>query len=103
VYSDSVAFQCDRNINEIKVDTFENKSVQCKQRWLNHVSRMADRAGIAQRYSTGLRAGWSGFRFSAGAGNFSLHLRVQNGSGAHPFSYPMDTRSSFPGGEAAGT
>jgi hypothetical protein len=36
-------------------------------------------------------------RFPAGAGNFSLHHRVQNGSGAHPFSYPMDTRGSFPG------
>jgi hypothetical protein len=30
-------------------------------------------------------------RFSAGAGNFSLHHRVQNGSGAHPASYPMGT------------
>jgi hypothetical protein len=30
-------------------------------------------------------------RFPAGAGNFSLHHRVQNGSGAHPASYPMDT------------
>jgi hypothetical protein len=40
-------------------------------------------------------------RFSAGAGNFSLHHRVQNGSGAHPASYPMSTRGSFPGGEAA--
>jgi hypothetical protein len=26
--------------------------------------------------------------FLAGAGNFSLHHRVQNGSGAHPASYP---------------
>jgi hypothetical protein len=25
------------------------------------------------------------------AGNFSLHHRVQNGSGAHPASYPMGT------------
>jgi hypothetical protein len=31
-------------------------------------------------------------RFPAGAGNFSLHHRVQNGSGAHPASYPMGTR-----------
>jgi hypothetical protein len=29
--------------------------------------------------------------FPAGAGNFSLHHRVQNGSGAHPASYPMGT------------
>jgi hypothetical protein len=33
-------------------------------------------------------------RFPLGAGNFSLHHRVQNGSGAHPASYPMGTRSS---------
>jgi hypothetical protein len=31
-------------------------------------------------------------RFPAGAGNFSLHHRVQNGSGVHPASYPMGTR-----------
>jgi hypothetical protein len=36
-------------------------------------------------------------RFPAEAGKFSLHPRVQNGSGAHPASYPMDTRGSFPG------
>jgi hypothetical protein len=35
--------------------------------------------------------------------NFSLiHHRVQNGSGAYPASYPMGTRGSFPGGQAAG-
>jgi hypothetical protein len=37
-----------------------------------------------------------------GARNFSLHRRVQNGSGAHPTTYPMGTRGSFPGGKAAG-
>jgi hypothetical protein len=36
-------------------------------------------------------------RFSAGVGNFSLHHRVQNGSGAHPAYYPMRTKGSFPG------
>jgi hypothetical protein len=41
-------------------------------------------------------------RFPASAGNFSLHHRVQNGSGAHPASYPMGTRGSFPGSKAAG-
>jgi hypothetical protein len=40
--------------------------------------------------------------FPAGAGNFSLHHRVQNGSGAHPTSYPMGTKGSFPGGKVAG-
>jgi hypothetical protein len=37
-----------------------------------------------------------------GAGNFSPHHRVQNGSGAHQPSYPMGTRDSFPWGKAAG-
>jgi hypothetical protein len=41
-------------------------------------------------------------RFPAEAGNYSPHHSVQNGSGAHPASYPMGTRGSFPGGKAAG-
>jgi hypothetical protein len=41
-------------------------------------------------------------RFPAGAGNFSLHYRIQNVSGAHPASYPIGTRCSFLGGKAAG-
>jgi hypothetical protein len=56
--------------------------------------------GIALGY--GLDDRGSGFRFWTGAGNFSLHYRVQNGSRAHPASYPMDTRGSFPGGKAVG-
>jgi hypothetical protein len=52
------------------------------------------RRGIAQWYSAGLRAGWSGVRVPAEAGNFSLHHRVQTGSGAHPASYPVGTRGS---------
>jgi hypothetical protein len=56
--------------------------------------------GIVLGY--GLDDGGSRVRFPAGAGDFSLHHRVQNGSGAHPASYPMGTRGSFPGGKAAG-
>jgi hypothetical protein len=41
-------------------------------------------------------------RFPVRAENFSLHHRVQNGSGAHPDSYPTGTGGSFPGGKAAG-
>jgi hypothetical protein len=54
---------------------------------------------IARGY--GLDDRGSRVRFPAGAGNFSLNHHVQNGSGAHPASYPMGTRGSFPGGEAA--
>jgi hypothetical protein len=57
---------------------------------------------MAQWYSAGLRAEWSGVLVSARAGNSSLHHRIQTGSGAHPAPYPMGTRSSFPGGKAAG-
>jgi hypothetical protein len=56
--------------------------------------------GIALGY--GLDDQGSRVRFLAGAGNFSLHHRLQNDSGAHPASYPMGTRSSFPWGKAAG-
>jgi hypothetical protein len=41
-------------------------------------------------------------RFPAGAGNFSLHHRVQNDSGVHPAYYSMGTSGFFPGGKAAG-
>jgi hypothetical protein len=40
-------------------------------------------------------------RLPAGVGNYSLHHRVQIGSGAHP-AYPVGTWGSFPGGKAAG-
>jgi hypothetical protein len=56
--------------------------------------------GIALGY--GLNDRGSRDRFPAGAGNFSLHHRVQNGSGAHPASYPMGSRGSFAGGTVAG-
>jgi hypothetical protein len=59
-------------------------------------------ARIAQWYSAGLRTGLSGVPVPAGAGNFSLHHSVQNGSGAHPASYPMVKRGSFPGEKAVG-
>jgi hypothetical protein len=56
--------------------------------------------GIALGY--GLNDRGSRVRFRARAGNFSLHHRVQNGSGVHPASYTMDSRGSFPGGKAGG-
>jgi hypothetical protein len=55
--------------------------------------------GIALRYWLDDKG--SRVPLPAGAGNFSLHHRVQNGSGAHPASHPMGTKGSFPGGKAA--
>jgi hypothetical protein len=49
--------------------------------------------GIALGYRLDDRG--SRVAFPEGAGNFSLHHRVQNGSGVHPASYPVATRGSF--------
>jgi hypothetical protein len=56
--------------------------------------------GIALGY--GLDDRGSRVRLPAGAGNFALQHRVQNGSGAHPASYPMGRMGPFPGDKAAG-
>jgi hypothetical protein len=64
--------------------------------------------GHSRDSSVGIALGYGlddrGFRvrFPAGAGNFFLHHRVQNGSGAHPASYPMVTRGFTPGSKATG-
>jgi hypothetical protein len=63
--------------------------------WITSVSYQ-NRAVIAQsvwRLDYGLDDRGSRVRFPAGAWNFSLHHRVQNGSGVHPASYPMGTRA----------
>jgi hypothetical protein len=46
---------------------------------------------------TRLRAGWWGLDFSQEREIFSLHPRVQTGSGFHPASYPVDTGALSPG------
>jgi hypothetical protein len=56
--------------------------------------------GIALGY--GLDDRDSIVRFPAGAGKFSPYHSIQNGSVAHPASYPMGIRGSFAGGKATG-
>jgi hypothetical protein len=68
---------------------FYNKTTQSSK-----MSRDSS-VGIALGYKLDDRG--SRDRFPAGAGNFSSHHRVQNGSGAYPASYPMGTRGSFLG------
>jgi hypothetical protein len=69
--------------------------------WLTFYDKSRDSSfDIALGY--GLDDRGSRVRFPAGAGNFSLHHRLQNGSGAHPASYPMGTGGSFPGSKAVG-
>jgi hypothetical protein len=74
------------------------------RKWLPHLLSLRNYsgAGIVQPYSAGLRTGWSVVRAPVGARNFSLRHRVEIGSGAHPASYIMGSRGSFPAGNAAG-
>jgi hypothetical protein len=73
---------------------------RCTKR-TTHIGRSCSSVRIFNfRSCYGLDDRGSRVRFPAGAVNFSHH-RVQNGSGAHPASYPMGTRGSFPGGKAA--
>jgi hypothetical protein len=68
--------------------------------YLSYFGMSDSSVGIALGY--GLDDRGSRVRFPTGAGNFSHHHRVQNGSGAHPASYPIGTRGTFSGEKAAG-
>jgi hypothetical protein len=65
-----------------------------------HFQSRDSSVGIALGY--GLDDRGSRVRFPVGTGNFSLHHRAQNGSGAHPLPYPTGSRGSFPGSKATG-
>jgi hypothetical protein len=58
-------------------------------------------SSVSTALGYGLDDQGSRVKFPVGAGDFSLNHHVQNGSGAHPASYPMNTRGSFPGGKVA--
>jgi hypothetical protein len=68
-----------------------------------HEVRNSRDSSVSTALCYGLDDRGSRVRFLVGAGNISLQHHVQNGSGAHTASYPMDTRGSFPGGIAVGT
>jgi hypothetical protein len=74
----------DQNYIQKEVTSRLNSENACYQLFQNILNLRLLGCGLDDR--------GSGFRFPAGAGNFSLHHRLQNGSGAHPASYPMGTR-----------
>jgi hypothetical protein len=89
-------------VPRIQFNTFPEK-IRFNNLYYTAVSGI--KIGIHYRFIAlgyGLDDRGSRVRFPAGAGNFSLHHRVQNGTGSHPASYPMGIRGSFPGGKAAG-
>jgi hypothetical protein len=87
-------------VKTIKPQIKEAKYVSVFRNVYNQFSTPDSSVSIALGY--GLDDRDSKVRFPARIGYFSLHHRVQNGSGAHPASYTMDTTVSFPGGKAAG-
>jgi hypothetical protein len=55
-------------------------------------------SSVGNEVGYGLEARWIGVRFLARAiRDFSDFLGVQTGSRVHPASYPMSTRTPFPG------
>jgi hypothetical protein len=84
--------------NSNVLNKIKNKKKKKNKSTNNKKSRDSS-VGIALGYGMDDRD--SRVRFSAGNGNFSLHHRVQNGSGAHLAAYPMGSSVSFPGGNPA--
>jgi hypothetical protein len=78
--------------------TFSRKYVSLiKRNGETKTSDIEENRDLYKALGYGLNDRGSRVRFPAGDGNFSLHHRcVQNGSGAHPASYPMGTRGLFP-------
>jgi hypothetical protein len=74
---------------------------KCRDNFTLSYSKSRD-SSVGKALGYGLDDRSSRVRFPAGAGNFSLYHSAQNGSGAHPASYPVGTRDSFAGGKAAG-
>jgi hypothetical protein len=68
------------------------------------ISTVSESSSVGIALGYGLDDRGSRVRLPAGARNFSLHHHVQNGSGAHPASYPIGTTDSVgvkrPGREA---
>jgi hypothetical protein len=85
--------------------------VKCTDKWFLINAFVFNNTGIlieSRDGSVGIGLGYglddrsSRVRAPAGAGNFSLHHRVQTGSGAHSAFYPMGTGGPFSWGEADG-
>jgi hypothetical protein len=69
----------------------------CEEIYDARFERKTGIEGLREYGNEGWTIGFLGFDPGRGAGYFSLHHHVQNGSGAHLVSYPLGTRGSFPG------
>jgi hypothetical protein len=94
--------QC-QSFNDEHFDSITARPICYSREPTNMVGRDLKKCAVYVALGYGLDDQGSRVRFPAGAWNFSLHHRIHNGSGAHPASYPMGTRCSFPGGKAAGS
>jgi hypothetical protein len=93
-----------RNAYKILLGLGDWKKILGRSRrvWEYNISMDISDSSVGLALGYGLDDRCSKVRFPVGAGNFSLHHRVQNGSGAHPASYSMGSRGSFPGRKAPG-
>jgi hypothetical protein len=87
--SDSCNAQTDMCLNELSI--------------VSPLTRSRDSSVSIVTLGYGLDGQGAGVLFLAGTTDLSLLNIVETGSGAHPTSYPMDTRGSFLGGKAAGS
>jgi hypothetical protein len=107
-YSLTTLFSINSHVNVYKLMLYITYSLQIDRTNCPRYYKILPKFLKSRDSSVGIALGCgldyrgSTVRFPAGTGNFSLHRRVQNGSGAHPASYPTLTRGSFPGGRAAG-
>jgi hypothetical protein len=93
-------FVIGKQYNEIRVFSSSWMVLRHRDNFRFYLKGRDNSVGVAPGYGLDYRG--SRVRFPVGAGKFSLRYRVQNGSGAHPASYPMDTSGFFPGGKVAG-
>jgi hypothetical protein len=84
-------------LDQFVTGLYENFCTIISSRYLFRTKSRNGSVGIALCYGLDGRGSRARFR-GGGAGNFSLHHRVQNGSGAHLVTYPMGTGCSFRGG-----
>jgi hypothetical protein len=70
---------------------------------LSMLTRKVTNRGSLVSVANRLRIGQSGFDSWKGQVRDFFRSRIQNGSEAHPASYPMGSRGYLPGGKTAGT
>jgi hypothetical protein len=91
------------NVRDLHFTLIQNKSNYISVYFKCHILYILDEK--SRNRSVGIATGYGldGLGSIPGSVNFYLHHSVQTGSGAHPASYLVGTRGSFPRSKAAGS